>query len=172
VGDRHEKRGHADYRRYDHAVGGRHNNDGPLEAKPAGGTFEQTTFYQRVSGGPGLEGKWKTKNIQTNAATVLELMPAGTDGITINIPDFKISAPLKFDGKDYPATGPGVPPGMTLAITKTGPRSFDVIEKTNGKLIFNFSFALSADGNTLTETGRPAGVDEKFKAVYERQSGT
>jgi hypothetical protein len=140
--------------------------------KPAGGTFEQTTVYERVSGGPGLEGKWKTKNFQTSAPTVLELTPSGSDGLMVKIPDFKIAADLKFDGKDYPATGPGMPPGLTLAIKKTGPRSFDLIEKQNGKPLFNLSFAVSADGKTLTETGGPVGVDEKFKAVYERQSGT
>jgi hypothetical protein len=140
--------------------------------KPAGGTFEQTTVYSRVSGGPGLEGKWKTKNIQTSAPTVLELAPSGSDGLSVRIPDFKINADLKFDGKDYPATGPAMPPGLTLAIKKTGPRSFDLVEKQNGKPLFNLSFEVSADGKTLTETGGPVGVDEKFKAIYERQSGT
>jgi hypothetical protein len=140
--------------------------------KPAGGTFEQTTVYERVSGASGLEGKWKTKKVQSNTATVLDLQPSGSDGLTISIPDFKITADLKFDGKDYPAAGPGVPPGLTLALKKTGPRSFDIQEKMNGKPLVDLSFVLSADGNTLVETGTPAGVDEKFKAVYERQSGT
>jgi hypothetical protein len=137
--------------------------------KPAGGTFEQTTVYQRVSGGPGLEGKWKTKNVQTSAPTVLDLTPSGTDGLTVSIPDFKITADVKFDGKDYPATGPGLPPGLTRAIQKTGPRSFDLTEKQDGKPLFKLSFAVSADGKTLTETGGPVGVDETFKAVYDRQ---
>jgi hypothetical protein len=137
--------------------------------KPAGGTFEQTTVYQWVSGGPGLEGKWKTKNVQTSAPTVLDLTPSGTDGLTVSIPDFKITADVKFDGKDYPATGPGLPPGLTRAIQKTGPRSFDLTEKQDGKPLFKLSFAVSADGKTLTETGGPVGVDETFKAVYDRQ---
>jgi hypothetical protein len=140
--------------------------------KPAGGTFEQTTVYERVSGGPGLEGKWKTKNVKSSAPTVLELTPSGSDGLMVKIPDFKIAADLKFDGKDYPATGPAMPPGLTLAIRKTGARSFDITEKQNGKPIFELSFAVSEDGKTLTETGGPVGVNEKFKAVYDRQSGT
>jgi hypothetical protein len=140
--------------------------------KPTGGTFEQTTVYQRVSGDAGLEGKWKTKNIQSSAPTVLAFTPSGSDGLKVEVPDFKIAADLKFDGKDYPATGPGIPPGMTLAIKKTGPRSFDLVEKMNGKPIFELAFAVSADGQTLTETGGPVGVDEKIKAVYDRQSGT
>jgi hypothetical protein len=142
------------------------NTKGP---KPAGGTFEETVVYERMSGGPGLEGKWKTKNIKGSAPTVLELAPSGNDGLTIRIPDFQINCEAKFDGKDYPATGPTVPPGLTIAVTKTGPRSFDMTEKKDGKEIFKLSFAVSADGNTLTETGGAVGTNEKFKAVYERQ---
>jgi hypothetical protein len=142
------------------------NASGP---KPAGGTFEETVVYERLSGGPGLEGKWKTKNIKGSAPTVLELAPSGGDGLTIRIPDFQINCEAKFDGKDYPATGPTVPPGLTIAITKSGPRSFDMTEKKDGKEIIKLSFAVSADGKTLTETGGAVGTSEKFKAVYDRQ---
>jgi hypothetical protein len=142
------------------------NSKGP---KPAGGTFEQTTTYERVSGGPGLEGKWKTKNVQTTAPSVIEFAAMGTDGLAIRIPDFQINCEAKFDGKDYPATGPTVPPGLTLAVAKTGPRSFDLTEKQNGKPIVKLSFTAADDGKTLVETGGAVGVAEKFKAVYDRQ---
>ena len=142
------------------------NTKGP---KPAGGTFEQTTVYDRASGGAGLEGKWKTKNVKTSAPTVIELKPSGADGLTIRMPDFQINCEAKFDGKDYPATGPTVPPGLTLALTKSGPRSFELTEKQHGKPIANLSFTASADGKTLTETGGAPGSTEKFKAVYDRQ---
>ena len=137
--------------------------------KPAGGTLEQTTTYERVSGGPGLEGKWKTKNVQSSAPAVIEFAPTGADGLAIRIPDFQINAEVKFDGKDYPVAGPTLPPGLTLAVTKTGPRSFDVTEKQNGKPIIKLSFTVSDDGKTLTETGGAMGSSEKFKAVYDRQ---
>lgn len=137
--------------------------------KPAGGTFEQTSVYERVSGSTGLEGRWKTKNVETSAPTVMELTPSGTDGLTIRIPDFQINCEAKFDSKDYPATGPTVPAGLTLALSKTGPRSFEITEKQNGKPIVKLSFTASADGKTLTETGGAVGVTEKFKAVYDRQ---
>lgn len=138
-------------------------------AKPAGGTFEQTMVLERVSSGTGLPGKWKTKNVTTSAPTIVQLIPSGIDGLTIRIPDFQITSEAKFDGKDYPATGAAVPPGLTFAFEKTGPRSFDLLEKQNGKPIFKLSFTVSADGKTLTETGAAIGVNEPFKAVYERQ---
>jgi hypothetical protein len=142
------------------------NSKGP---KPAGGTFDQTSTYERLSGGPGLEGKWKTKNVQTTAPTVIELVPSGPDGLAIRIPDFQITCDAKFDGKDYPASGPTVPPGLTLAIAKSGPRSLDISEKLNGKPLVKLSFTASEDGKTLTETGGAVGSSEKFKAVYDRQ---
>ena len=137
--------------------------------KPAGGTFDQTAVYERVSGGPGLEGKWKTKNVKSSAPTVLELASSGADGLTIKVPDFQITSDAKFNGKDYPATGPTVPPGFTMAIQKAGPRSFEMTEKQNGKTLFKLTFTVSADGKTLTEAGGAIGIDEKFKAVYDRQ---
>lgn len=137
--------------------------------KPGGGTFDQTIVHERVSGGSGLAGKWKTKNYSTSPPTVLELAASGTDGLTIKVPDLQITCEAKFDGKDYPVTGPTVPPGLTMALEKTAPRSFDITEKQDGKTLFALSFALSGDGKTLTETGSAIGVSEKFTAVYERQ---
>lgn len=137
--------------------------------KPAGGTFEQTMVLMRVSGGTGLLGTWKTKNVKTSAPTIVELIPSGIDGLVIRIPDFQMTSDAKFDGKDYHVTGAAAPPGLTFALEKTGLRSFELLEKQNGKSIFKLSFAVSADGKTLTETGGAIGVNEPFTAVYERQ---
>lgn len=96
--------------------------------KPTGGVFESTMAYTRVSGGPGLLGRWRTTDRPTGTPRVLALVPSGTDGLTIHLPDDREQCDAKFDGKDYPVTGPIANPGMTLAILKTGPRSFDMME--------------------------------------------
>lgn len=141
------------------------NEKGP---KPTGGTFDRTTVYARVSGGPGLVGIWKTKN-PPRMPRIVELVPSRSDGLAIRFPDDLESCDAKFDGKDYPVTGPIAQPGMTLAIQKTSPRSFDVTGKQDGKPIFKFSFAVAGDGRTLTQTGGMIGVSEKVTAVYDRQ---
>jgi hypothetical protein len=141
------------------------NERGP---KPTGGTFDRTTVYARVSGGPGLVGIWKTKN-PPRFPGVVELVPFGTDGLAIRFPDDQEQCETKFDGKDYPVTGPIAQPGVTLAIQKTSLRSFDVTGKQDGKPIFKISFAVADDGRTLTQTGGMIGVSEKFTAVYDRQ---
>jgi len=143
------------------------NEKGP---KPTGGTFDRTTVYARVSGGSGLVGIWKTKN-PPRWPRIVELIPFGTDGLTIRFPDDQETCETKFDGRDYPVTGPGpiTQPAMTLAIQKTSPRSFDVTGKQDGKPILKVSFTVSDNGKTLTQTGGMVGASEKLTAVYDRQ---
>jgi hypothetical protein len=136
--------------------------------KPTGGTFDSRMIYKRVAGGPGLMGRWKTKDRPPGTPGIVELVPSGTDGLTISLPDDREHCEAKFDGKDYPVTGPIANPGMTLAIQKTSPRSFDMTGKQGGKPIVKISFTVSDDGKTLTLTGGAVGVSEKFAHVYER----
>lgn len=141
------------------------NEAGP---KQTGGTFRRTTVYSRISGGPGLVGSWKTKN-PPRMPRVVELAASGADGLAIRFPDDKEGCEAKFDGQDYPVTGPVAQPAMTLALQKTGQHSFDVTGKQYSKPIFKIAFSVSDDGKTLTQTGRMTGAAEKFAAVYDRQ---
>jgi hypothetical protein len=137
-------------------------------AKPAGDTFDENGVFERVSGGPGLPGKYKATEVKTSVE-IIELTPDGSDGLTLNFIDFQASAKARFDGKDYPLIGPTVPPGFTVAIRKDGAGGFNMTEKQNGKDLFMLTFTVSTDGKTLTEAGTAAGVKEPFKAVYDRQ---
>ena len=137
--------------------------------KPGGGNYDDTAVYQRVSGGPGMYGKWKTKNFTSSAPSVMELTASGDDGLTVKIPDFQITSEAKFDGKDYPFGGPTVAAGFTIALKKSGPRGFEMTEKQNGKPLYQVTMTVSDDGKTLIETGGAVGVNEKIKAVYDRQ---
>jgi len=135
--------------------------------KQTGGTFERTTVYTRVFGGTGLVGTWKTKNPPRWPRTV-ELNASGSEGLAIRFPDDRESCEARFDGKDYPVTGPVAQPGMTLALQKTSARSFEVTGKQAGKPILEISFTVSADGKTLTQAGGMIGASEKVVAVYDR----
>jgi hypothetical protein len=137
--------------------------------KPNGEPFEDTSVNQRVSGGPGLPGKWKSTQVKVTSPNLMELAPFEGDGLALKIVDYDVSCNAKFDGKDYPATGPTVPPGFTLAVKKTGPRSFEMSEKQNGKALFTSVFSVSANGKTLTETATTLSTNEKIKVVYDRQ---
>ncbi len=137
--------------------------------KPNGESFENTSVYERTSGDSGLFGTWKSKEVKINSPGAMKFTPSGDDGIIWELVDIKATCNAKFDGKDYPATGPTVPAGLTLALKRMGPRSFEFTEKQSGKPLFTGKFTVSEDGHTLTDVGRPVAVNEPVTAVYERQ---
>lgn len=137
--------------------------------KPEGGTMDETIVFERENGGPGLAGKWKAKNYKSSSPETMELEPSGNDGLKLTVVDFKLTCDSKFDGKDYPCAGPTIAQGWTMSVKKAGERSIDVVDKLNGKPLYQMTMTVSPDGKTLTETGNAVGVSEKFKAVYDRQ---
>jgi len=135
---------------------------------PDGTSFEETDVYERQGDGTGFMGTWKTKDVK-GAEGVTEIAANGADGITLIIPEMKAKCSLKLDGKDAPATGPTIPAALSLAATRTGDRSFDLVEKIKGKVVYKATWTVSDDGNTLTTVGSPPAVNEPTKAVYNKQ---
>jgi hypothetical protein len=137
--------------------------------KPNGEAIDDTIVMERVSGGPGLAGKWKTKNLKSSSPSVLEFASTGPDGLTLKIVDMGLTCESKLDGKDYPCTGPTLAEGWTVAFSNTDPRSLAMTVKRNGKPLYKVQYAVSPDGKTLTETGAATATNEKVKVVYDRQ---
>jgi hypothetical protein len=137
--------------------------------KPNGEAIDDTLVSERVSGGPGLAGKWKTKNMKSSSPNVLEFAPSGTDGLAFKIVDMGLSCDAKLDGKDHPCSGPTLGPGWTVAFKSEGPRGLNMTVKNTGKAVFQISYTVSADGKTLTENGTATGTTEKTKVVYDKQ---
>jgi hypothetical protein len=137
--------------------------------KPNGDAIDDTTTFQRVSGGPGLAGKWKTQKVKNSSASVLELTAAANDGMSFREADMGLSCDSKLDGKDYPCTGPTLPRGWTLAMTKAGPRSLDLVVKKDGKPFYKVTYTVGADGKSMTESGGATATTEKIKVVWDRQ---
>jgi hypothetical protein len=138
-------------------------------AKPSGDAFDDSRIYQRVSGATGLPGAWKSTKVQISSPTILRITEFESDGLTLAYPDFEATGSARFDGKDYPITGPTVPPGVTFSLRRTSPRACQMIEKEKGKPLFTVQYTVPADGKTLTEVGTPADASESTTAVYERQ---
>ncbi len=136
------------------------------QMKAQGGSNESTTVYERASGGPSLAGKWKTKKVSGAAGTV-EMIASGADGLLFKDPDMGMNCDAKLDGKDYPCTGPMLPPGFTVAM-KNAAGSLDLTVKKDGKPFFKAVYTVAADGKSMTETGAPASGGEKFKIVFDR----
>jgi hypothetical protein len=136
--------------------------------KPDGGTTEGSSKWKRVSGGPGFFGKFRSTE-QKTAATNMELAANGPDGILLKFPDDGSICEAKFDGKDYPVTGPLTGGKETFTIKKTGLRSIEISEKLDGKALGIDRFTVSGDGKTLTDESIPASTKEITKAVFDRQ---
>jgi len=137
--------------------------------KADGGTSDDSIAFQRVSGGPGLAGKWKTKNVKTSSPETLSLTRKGSDGLTVSLGNAGAVCDAKFDGKEYPAKSPLWPSGWTCVIAKSGPRGLDLTWRKDGKDMYKSVLSVSGDGKTLTETGSATGVNEKFTMVYDKQ---
>ncbi|HXS97253.1 MAG TPA: hypothetical protein VN736_21800 [Candidatus Limnocylindrales bacterium] len=137
--------------------------------KPNGDKFDDTTVFQRVSGGPGLPGTWKTAKVNVGAPSVFEFVPSGANALTFKMVDMKMQCDTKVDGKDYPCSGPEVGPGWTLSLAKSADRAMDLVIKKDGKPFYKYSDTVSADGKTLTEIGGASATNEKMKIVFDKQ---
>jgi hypothetical protein len=137
------------------------------QMKPDGGTLDGTTVYLRVSGGPGLGGKWQTKTV-SGSAGVIEIAQSGTEGLRFKDTDMGMTCDSKLDGKDYPCTGPMMPKGFTIAMKNAPPRSLDITVKKDGTEFFKATYTVAADGKSMTETGGAVANTEKFKVTFDR----
>jgi FlaG/FlaF family flagellin (archaellin) len=87
----------------------------------------------------------------------------------LKVPDDGDLCEAKFDGKDYPVTGPAAGGKTTYSLKKLSPSSFEVTEKLNGKADYLDKYTVSGDGKTLTDEGTPFSKKEITKAIYDRQ---
>jgi len=141
--------------------------DSSRQVKPGGGTMDTTTVFRRVSGGPGLAGKWRTKKV-SGAAGVIEFAPSGTDGLSFKDSEMGMTCDSRFDGKDYPCTGPMTPPGFTVAMKNAPSGPLQITVKKDGKPLFEATYTVAADGKSMVETGGAVGTPEKVKITFDR----
>lgn len=135
--------------------------------RPNGQQIDEKVAFARIAPGKNFFGKWKSTSMKNNSPTTAKIDANGDDGIIWHIPEIKASVDLKFNGKEVAPTGPTVPKGLTLSATKTGARSFELVEKENGKVIFRGHYTVSADGGTMTEVGSAPGA-APTKVVFQK----
>jgi hypothetical protein len=135
---------------------------------PEGKTVQQTSTDTRISGGPGFGGKWKS-GTPAGGATTLKITMQGTDGMTMETPEYQQAVTGKFDGKDNPVMQAGQASKFTNAFVKSGPNALKVDTKLNGKPFAVDVYRLSADGKTLTDESTAVATKEKTKAVFDRE---
>jgi hypothetical protein len=83
----------------------------------------------------------------------------------------KVHWTAKFDGKDYPSTGPGEG-STTVSVTQPDPNTIEATNKTNGQVMTTVHSVVSKDGKTRTSTwsGKDSkGNPETWISVYDKQ---
>ena len=136
--------------------------------KPAGEKFTDTAVYTRTAGASGLIGSWQSTEVKLSAPDQLVIEANGLSGLSIKIAALKASLVADFDGKDVAPVGPNVPPGLTIALIRIGPSSFRMVQKINGSVVYSSRYVVSADSQTMTETGNSPG-DPSNTSLWERQ---
>jgi hypothetical protein len=137
-------------------------------SRASGGTSDESSKAMRVSGGPGFVGRWRISAVTKPVVDTIHIAPNGSDGVTLTFADSGAMCKAKFDGQDYPLIGPFVGKGETYVMKKTGPRSFELIEKLNGTPLYTENVSVSQDGRTLTFDGTSEESHATTKAIYER----
>jgi hypothetical protein len=137
--------------------------------KPNGDNFDDTTTFVRTADGSGIIGGWKSTKVKLSTPNSIKIETNGDD-VTLTIVATKATAQAKWDGKDYAATGPTVPDGITLALTKTGPASFKLVQKSKGKVLVTLRYHVAADGKSMTTRGVNGAGKEPFTEVWEKAS--
>jgi hypothetical protein len=138
--------------------------------KPNGDNFDDTFTYVRTSPGTGLIGGWKSTEVKLSSPNSLTIQTDGTDGVTLTLSAIKATCQAKWNGKDFATSGPTVPDGLTLAVSKTGSSGFKLVEKVKGKVIEIAHYQLAADGKTMTVRGTNGLGKEPFTEVFDKQS--
>jgi hypothetical protein len=135
-----------------------------------GRAITDLNIFTRLSGGPGIVGKWK--NVESRSTPPKELFigitpPDGIEWIVSGSLDTLVG---KMDGKPLAMLGDDVPDGVTYSFKMGSALKITYEVKLKDKTMAQGEQVLSADGKVLTDTswvmGKPM---EKEVDVYDKE---
>jgi hypothetical protein len=134
-----------------------------------GKTFEQTTKFERVSGGPGFLGEWRSSDAAEDLPKTLKIAGGPSSGISLEFSEEHVSFTGMFDGKDYPMKPPNSEVMQMMSFERVGDKAFRTSRKLQGGEVFSTDvFTLSEDGTILTDTKAAEGR-KTSNLVYEKK---
>ena len=136
---------------------------------PGNRTAQGLTVFSRVSGGPGLEGIWKSmKRVEEPDTLTIAFPVSGQMYMYVDPIDNTWAGPM--DGTFMAVQSPMSPPDMTSAYRVAGPRKMTFEAKVGDKITFVGTLEVSEDGKTLTRTTwAPGKRDAKTVLILEKQ---
>jgi hypothetical protein len=134
-----------------------------------GTTAEETDVRERVSGGPGLAGKWKEVKVSVASETMIVSVPSAGH-VKYEIPRQKETLEGPVDGTPSPLRGPRVPEGATVAFKEVTPNKLAWTYASKSTVLEKGMDSVSSDGKSLTRVGwAPGKESEKTIEVYDKQ---
>lgn len=134
-----------------------------------GSKFSVDYIYKRTAGSAGFAGAWASDSQQVNSAFEIQIQPYEGDGLSFISPAEQATWNVKFDGKDYPASGAGLPKGFTSSGHRVDARNLEWTDKVNGRIVDTQKVELSPDLKTLTMTVHAANQSKPSILVFERE---
>ena len=144
-------------------------SSGPLFAQgnPFVGTWKLNLAKSKFEPGPAPKSQTRTIVAQGDGAKYT------FDGVAPDGKPFSYSFTVKYDGKDYPVTGTGMPAGAdTIAIRLVGINKAEATQKKGGKEVAEAEAEVSKDGKVSTVKIKGKTVDGKefhSETVYDKQ---
>lgn len=131
-----------------------------------GAPFTITTISKRASGGPGFAGEWR--EVKFSSSTDSGILSIAVHGNTVAFKETDSPKPIdcKLDGTETKANG------GTMSVKLADPHTLKVTYKDeHAKVRRENTFALSADGKSITETDiTPAPSTSKMVVVLQKVS--
>lgn len=135
-----------------------------------GSTYKMESVDERISGGPGLAGTFRSKTFTSSATSIMIYSDAGTGKLKVDYPSSKASIVFSLDGKPTVETGPRADPDETLSMKQVSPTELHKATQVKGKPLDETVLTVSPDGKTLKEVvwlvTKP---NEKTTLIFEKQ---
>ncbi|MBV9295960.1 MAG: hypothetical protein JO145_10335 [Acidobacteriaceae bacterium] len=136
----------------------------------AKGSASTTDYlYKRTAGTTGFVGTWENTTQETSSVFELHIELWQGDGLSFITSAEATTRQMKFDGADYPSTGPNLAPGSASSGRRVNERTLEVTDKIRGKIIDTQQLDLSPDLKTLTVTVHLLGKSKPNTLVFERE---
>jgi hypothetical protein len=148
---------------------GKTANNAITGTRPDGSTFSNQMTFRRIAGTSGLAGTWESTSVKIGSPQEFDIQPYESDGLSFISPAEKDTLSMKFDGKDYPETGPNVPAGSVSSGRRVDAHTLEVTDKVQKDVVDTEQFKVSADGKTLTLTVHDKGQSKALTFIYDRQ---
>lgn len=136
----------------------------------ANGTKSSLDYvYDRTAGSAGFAGTWESDSVQVNSVFEFQIEPYEEDGLSFISPADQTTKNIKFDGKDYPGSGPSLPKGYTTSGHRVSALTIQLTDKIAGKIVDTRQEELSSDLKTLTLTVHAMNRSKPSSLVFERE---